>query len=650
MDNVLGKMLEGRYLIEELIGVGGMANVYRGFDTAENRPVAIKMLRDEYAGNDESLRRFRNESKAIYSLNHPNIVKIYDVLLDRQNPVIIMEYVQGITLKEYIEKKKVVAPKVAAALAMQLMLALQHAHDNGIVHRDVKPQNIMLMSDGTVKITDFGIVRFSRSVSHTLTNRAIGSVHYISPEQARGEPADQKSDIYSVGVMLYEMLTGRLPFDADTPVSVAIKQIESQAVRPREINPNIPEGLEAITIRAMQKDPERRYQSAAEMLRDIDEFKKNPNISFEYRYLTREEPAKRSETAAPRRGKHSRRRKGEPQEEEMPQNDKIPIIPVFGGITAAFVLASAIFVGVMIYLNNPFATVADVPVPNLVGQSYEEVRFDPEYTEHFVIEVSETSYNAEYGEGVIYEQTPAYPMNVKEGSTIQVKVSSGAEVITLPSFAGQEATAVFQQLESMGLNYAESSIYSNTVQAGYVVRTDPGRNTQVNEGDTITVYVSRGTDKQMVEIPSVVGEDEDDAETILTNANLTVRVEREESRDVPRGEVIRQSPEEHSQLPEGSQVTIVVSSGRGSGTASVSLMVVLPDWDDEVTMTAEMDGDVIQEEDLVPSDEGVWRVSCEGEEGTAEVEIYLDGDLYQAYEVDFDEETRSLLEDNSGDF
>lgn len=264
--------------------------------------------------------------------------------------------------------------------------------------------------------------------------------------------------------------------------------------------------------------------------------------------------------------------------------------------------------------------------------------------------MSETSYNAEYGEGVIYEQTPAYPMNVKEGSTIQVKVSSGAEVITLPSFAGQEATAVFQQLESMGLNYAESSIYSNTVQAGYVVRTDPGRNTQVNEGDTITVYVSRGTDKQMVEIPSVVGEDEDDAETILTNANLTVRVEREESRDVPRGEVIRQSPEEHSQLPEGSQVTIVVSSGRGSGTASVSLMVVLPDWDDEVTMTAEMDGDVIQEEDLVPSDEGVWRVSCEGEEGTAEVEIYLDGDLYQAYEVDFDEETRSLLEDNSGDF
>ena len=647
MDRFIGKKLDGRYEIQELVGMGGMANVYKAYDHVNQRQVAVKILREEFLDNEEFLRRFRNESKAIAVLSHPNIVKVYDVCLSSRMPSIVMEFIEGITLKEYIEQQRVIRWKEAVHFTVQILRALQHAHDNGIVHRDIKPQNIMLMSNGMVKITDFGIVRFSRSISHTLTNRAIGSVHYISPEQARGEPADQKADIYSVGVMLYEMLTGRLPFDADTPVSVAIKQIESQAIRPREINPNIPEGLEDITIRAMQKDPERRYQSAAEMLRDIDEFKKNPNISFEYRYLTREEPPRRSEPASGRRG---RRRPVQQPEEDKPQNDKIPIIPVFSGITVAFVLASMIFVGVMIYLNNPFATVADVPVPNLVGMKYDEVRFDPEYTEKFVIELSESAYNSEYGEGVIFEQEPAYPMNVKEGSTIQVKVSTGAELVPLPSFAGQEATAVYQKLGEMGLKYVESSIYSNTVQAGYVVKTDPGKNTQVAVGDTITVYVSQGTDKKMVDVPNVVGEDEDDAKTILKNANLKVRVEREESKEVAEGEVISQTPEKNTQLPEDGEVTIVVSTGRGNSETSVALMVVLPESDDEVTMSAEMDGDTIKEEELVPSKERVWRVSCKGKSGVSTVDIYLDGDLYQRYEVDFDEESRELVRDYSSDF
>ena len=263
MDRYIGKKLDGRYEIKEIIGVGGMANVYKAYDSIDDRVVAVKILRDEHMENDELLRRFRNESKAIAVLSHPNIVKVYDVSFNEDIQYIVMEHIDGITLKEYIEQQKVLRWKEAVHFAVQILRALQHAHDKGIVHRDIKPQNIMLLEDGTIKVADFGIAKFARASQHTVTDKAIGSVHYISPEQAKGELSDEKSDIYSVGVMLYEMTTGELPFDADSPVSVALKQIKSQAKRPRAINPSVPEGLEDITIRAMQKDPARRYQSAA---------------------------------------------------------------------------------------------------------------------------------------------------------------------------------------------------------------------------------------------------------------------------------------------------------------------------------------------------------------------------------------------------
>lgn len=288
MDKYIGKRLDGRYEIRELIGVGGMANVYKAFDVLENRIVAVKILREEYMDNDEFMRRFRNESRAISLLDHPNIVKVYDVIFSNRIQSIVMEYINGITLKDYIDQEHVLRWKEALHFTVQILKALQHAHDKGIVHRDIKPHNIMLLSDGTIKITDFGIARFSRSNTKTITDKAIGSVHYISPEQASGAFTDARSDIYSVGVMMYEMLTGKLPFEADSLVSVAIKQIQSQAVLPRQINPDIPEGLQDIVMRAMQKDAAKRYQSAAEMLHDIDEFKKNPSIVFSYKY---EQPA-----------------------------------------------------------------------------------------------------------------------------------------------------------------------------------------------------------------------------------------------------------------------------------------------------------------------------------------------------------------------
>ncbi len=292
MDNYVGKRLDGRYEIREIVGVGGMAVVYKAYDNIDDRMVSIKVLKDEFLANEEFRRRFKNESKAIAVLSHPNIVKVYDVSLGDKLQYIVREYVEGITLKEYIEQQGVIPWKEAVHFTTQILRALQHAHDKGIVHRDIKPQNIMLLENGTIKVTDFGIARFSRGETRTMTEAAIGSVHYISPEQARGEMTDDKADIYSVGVVLYEMITGRLPFESDSAVSVAIMQVQNEATPPREINPQIPVGLEQITLHAMEKSTANRYQSAAEMLLDLDELKRNPSIKFDYTYFVDKEPTK----------------------------------------------------------------------------------------------------------------------------------------------------------------------------------------------------------------------------------------------------------------------------------------------------------------------------------------------------------------------
>ena len=282
MDKNIGKKLDGRYEITELIGVGGMAEVYKGVDVIDNKTVAIKILKKEYAENEEFLRRFRNESKAIAVLSHPNIVKIYDVGFSEKIQYIVMEYIDGITLKEYIEEEKVLTWKDTVHFVIQILRALQHAHDKGIVHRDIKPQNIMMFTDGTIKVMDFGIAKFAREEGKTATDQAIGSVHYISPEQASGNVTDAKSDIYSVGAMMYEMLAGRKPFDSDNPVAIAVMHMHDIPERPRAINPDIPDGLEEIVLRAMEKAPEDRYQTTADMIADIEKFKANPSITFGY--------------------------------------------------------------------------------------------------------------------------------------------------------------------------------------------------------------------------------------------------------------------------------------------------------------------------------------------------------------------------------
>ncbi|HEX3027559.1 MAG TPA: protein kinase, partial [Clostridia bacterium] len=345
MDNYIGKKLDGRYEVQEIIGVGGMAVVYKAYDCIDDRTVAVKILKDEYLTNEEFRRRFKNESKAVAVLSHPNIVKVYDVSFGEKFQYIVMEFIDGITLKEYIDQQKNLTWKEALHFTVQILRALQHAHDRGIVHRDIKPQNIMMLEDGTIKVTDFGIARFAHSETRTMTDKAIGSVHYISPEQARGGYTDEKSDIYSVGVMLFEMLTGELPFEADSAVSVAIMQLQQNPKQPREINPDIPEGLEEITLRAMQKDPAQRYASASAMLDDIEEFKRNPSAHFEYKYFVDESPTKYVDAI-------NKIKKTEEPEGKKQKAKKAHAIPILSGIAAALLLIALIVVFIALYANG----------------------------------------------------------------------------------------------------------------------------------------------------------------------------------------------------------------------------------------------------------------------------------------------------------
>ncbi len=679
MDNVVGKMLEGRYLIEDLIGVGGMANVYHGFDTAENRPVAIKMLRDEYAGNTESLRRFRNESKAIYSLDHPNIVKIYDVLLDRRNPVIIMEYVSGITLKEYIEGMGVVSPNIAAALCVQLMLALRHAHDNGIVHRDIKPQNIMVKKDGSIKVMDFGIAQVAMAQSRTMDDRAIGSVHYISPEQARGEGiVDQRADLYSAGVILFEMLTGRLPFEADSPISVAIKQIEARPLRPRELNPAIPEGLEDITVKAMSKDPDRRYQTAGEMLQDLERFLQDPNVLFGYaeletamergsdvqRFLDDNDgsrPSRQREPKAKNSPGRGTRRRPERTEEDPEMDDdppprkkkkrrrRITYLTVLFGITCAFVVGTLIFMGMMLYTNKPFEKVPDAPCPTLVGLDFETAKKE---NRKFTLELESQEFNNNYPTGTIFEQDPKSGKKVKEGITIRVKVSTGSQEHTLPDYKDQEATIVYADLTQRGLNYEVAQETSPTIKEGYVTQTIPGMNEKVVSGDTITVFVSSGTGKEKVMVPDVMTYDVNYAREALSARGLKMVITYESS-TLDYGTVLNQNPKYPARLDVGSTVYLTVASDQVIPTADYKMRVFFTEKmqtsGNTYNVVVQLDGAEVYSTMVDPAEQRAVTIPLAGE-GLSVADVYLNGSLYQSVRIDFEEGTSSIMADHSDSF
>ncbi|MBR2640746.1 MAG: Stk1 family PASTA domain-containing Ser/Thr kinase [Oscillospiraceae bacterium] len=637
MDRYIGKKLDGRYEIKEIIGVGGMANVYKAYDSIDDRVVAVKILRDEHMENDELLRRFRNESKAIAVLSHPNIVKVYDVSFNEDIQYIVMEHIDGITLKEYIEQQKVLRWKEAVHFTVQILRALQHAHDKGIVHRDIKPQNIMLLEDGTIKVADFGIARFARASQHTVTDKAIGSVHYISPEQAKGELSDEKSDIYSIGVMLYEMTTGTLPFDADSPVSVALKQIQSQAKRPRVINPDIPEGLEDITIRAMQKDPARRYQSAAEMLRDIDEFKRDPSISFEYKY---------SEPATENISKEvaSTKKKTKKIKDEQVRN--APVVPVLTGITIAFIVVAIIFVIGIMAMVRPFEEVPDTTAPELIGMDINEAM--KKYS-GFNIVVESSSFHEQFDKDIIYDQSVNSGMVVKEGATIKVKISSGIQYFSLSDYRNFEENQVYKILTDNEIEFNTVTEYNDEIPEGYVIKTEPGADTQVDTGTVVVVYVSMGAENTYTTVPSVVGYTLEDARMILNSAGIRIgSVDRVEA-DGQSTEVLSQSLSEGTTVANGTTIGLVIVREKEDAQNSMELIIPLPNVSSEVRMEASLGGTTVVSETLVPSEEKFWTISVLGE-GLGTVSIYYNGSLYRAYSVNFTERTSMVVADNSENF
>lgn len=643
MDKYIGKRLDGRYEIHELLGVGGMAYVYKAYDNIEKRWVAIKILKEELAGNSDFLRRFRNESKAIAVLSHPNIVKVYDVSFGDRIQYIVMEYIDGITLKQYIEQQGEIKWREALYFTVQILRALQHAHEKGIIHRDIKPQNIMLLEDGTIKVTDFGIARFSQAETQTMTDKAIGSVHYIAPEQASGGYINDKADIYSVGVMLYEMLTGQLPFVADNAVSVAIMQMQAEPTPPSRINPSIPKGLEEITMHAMEKNPAQRFPSAADMLEDVERFRRNPEIVFHYGEQVDRAYAGTSadiygnvqQNAAPQKYNDNY----EYEEEYVRSKNGARASNIIKGIVAAVIVVALVVGGIFgwRYLQKLTAstntTSDEVVLPKFVGMIYaSDIEGNSEY--------ADLTFEITYGNvpskqpGEVLRQTPAAGMTVKKGKTVSLTVNGEAEQVVVEDVKGYKQQDAYDALKALNLSPKIQAVADDDTAVGYVVKTDPAAGSTVSTGTTVTIYVSSGPSTESAVIPNIVGYQYSAAKEELEAAGFVVTAEYDDESDKDENTVLSVSPNEGEKAKKGSVVTVTVSSGKGA-QKDVYYDIPLPGGvSDDLTMKIYVDGTLVETRTVNPSTSPYSNMTFTGK-GRANLVITLNDQQYITAEIDY---------------
>lgn len=591
MDQYIGKMLDDRYEILELIGSGGMANVYKARCHRLNRLVAIKILKSDLADNADFRRRFHDESQAVAQLSHANIVSVYDVSTNPDREYIVMELIDGITLKQYMERRGRMDWRESLHFITQIMRGLSHAHSRGIIHRDIKPQNIMVLRDGSVKVADFGIACLANQ-GQTLTQEALGSVHYISPEQARGDRIDARSDIYSAGVVLYEMLTGRLPFEGDSAVSVAIQHLSSVPLAPRDIDPSIPEPLELICMKAMNSDPNKRYASADAMIEDLEKFRRDPSVDMDYIRQELTAPAADTEPTMPlptaqvasavkkHTGELRREREAE---EEPPRRDK-KSIAIIAGIFAAAVLLVVLLFKLILGDFGPAGSNKSYPVPDIRGKTVEEAQEMEGVKDIFLIEVQGTRTTEEYQPGQIVEQDPAAGRTRKSNLVIQVYVAAEPEKVPMKDLVGMEYRQARVLLTDMGLDLkiTTETVSSDKYGADAVIETVPAADKPLVAGQTVILRVSTGP--ETVTVPTFTGQDIANAVQNAQDLGLTVgEITYDTFGFAPQGQVIEQSIDPTSEVPGGTKISFTVSGQKNSDDATAARVV-------EFTMPNDMEG------------------------------------------------------------
>lgn len=652
MDQYIGKMLDNRYELLELIGTGGMANVYKAKCHRLNRLVAIKILKSELAENAEFRRRFRDESLAVAQLSHANIVSIYDVSSSQGIDYIVMELIDGITLKQYMERRGKMDWREALHFITQIMRGLSHAHSRGIIHRDIKPQNIMVLRDGSVKVADFGIACLA-DAHQTLAQEALGSVHYISPEQAKGERLDARSDIYSAGVVLYEMLTGRLPFEGNSAVSVAIQHLSSVPLNPRELNPDIPEALELICMKAMNADLNKRYQSADAMLVDLEKFRKDPSIDMDYirtELTDSVDSQPTSQVPVQQVAAAVKKRKAMEEDSDYDDNDDddddgtsiFDFIRENKKVIGLFSAGIAVIVLIFVLIFAGFGRGKDTSykVPNILGYTVEEANQLEGIKDIFTIEVVGTLNDDHYQPGQIVQQDPAADVVRYSNFVIQVYICADRQEVTMPNLLGNVYQTAKMKLQQYDLNLRvdREEEFSDEYPAGQIIATTPAKDTVLKKGDSIILTVSKGPEK--ITVPSFVGMTYTKAKEEAEKLGLKVGTPEYRYYDpfASEGDVLEQSISANTQVQGGTEIVFTVYGTPGQQTRSVRVQFLIPDkFSEEDTVRVEfiMDDKVVDTKIVSGSDASV-DYDFEGESGTAStVYARINGEAMDSQVISF---------------